>query len=141
VSEWTKQDQARADFVDAAIAYFRRMDESIDPGDECEADRAFETMESKWLPFRDLLDGAAENAPLDPARWFCPHCGKERPSFNFQLVGQAVFGIGALQYFNIFCGEETCRKLLSVAMVGFMPEAQVLDEARRQMRGKISMSQ
>jgi hypothetical protein len=88
--------------------------------------------------------GQASHLPpttsADPARWYCPYCGKDRPSFNFQLVGQAVIGIGALQYFNIFCAEENCRKLLSVAMIGFVPEAQLLEQARQQMRSKVGVA-
>jgi hypothetical protein len=128
MAEWTKLDQRRADFVAAAIAYFRQNDK-----DPVESNERYDALQFRWLALREVLDGKAENAALDPERWCCPHCGKDRPGFNWQLCSQIAMGIGSLTYFNIFCAEEGCRKLIQVAMVKFIPEAALIDEARKQM--------
>jgi hypothetical protein len=134
MSETTKLDLAREEFLKAAVTFMRGRDK--DQWDIDVEAEAFVPVSRSWGVYRDLLDGKKDNAPLDEYRWFCPYCGACRPKFAFQLVGEALMGIGAIQYFNIFCGVETCRKLLTVAMAGFMPEAQMIAAARAQMAGK-----
>lgn len=135
MSDWTKLDQARVAFLDASVAYHRAIDkqpEECAPGQD--SDALLQKQSLAWDVYRELLDGKEENAPFDEHRFFCPHCGKERPKYAMQLIGEALLGIGAIQYFNVICGEENCRKLLTVSVIGFVPEAQMIDLARAQMK-------
>lgn len=131
MSETTRLDLARAEFLKTVTKYFRDFDRNhvwnVSISHE---------VEEAWNSYRDILDGKTENASLDESRWFCPHCGTKQPAFIWQMVGQVVIGVGALQYFNVFCGEPTCRKLLSVSLVGFKPDAEMMAAARSQIGGK-----
>lgn len=134
MSEWTKRDQARVAFLNAAVERCR-LHEQVDPA-RAEVEKTYNAEFEAWVTYRDLIDGKAENSELDPNRWYCPHCGAERPAWNFQLVGLVSMGIGAIQYLNVFCGNESCRKLITVMGVGFLPEAAAIAAAKNQMRVK-----
>jgi Caudovirales tail fibre assembly protein, lambda gpK len=130
---WTKRDQARVEFLDAAVELFRTQEHALDFGVATpEQKKAY----AAWSKYRELLDGKEENTALDPDRWFCPYCGAQRPKYYFQFIGEALLGIGTLQYFNAVCGNESCRKLLGVIGAGFMAEAQMIALAKEQMRQK-----
>ena len=144
MSETTKRDLARVEFLTACAEYFRAEDRFAHAGSDAreasnQTVELWNKMPLAWAKYRDLLDGTEKNETLDEHRWFCPHCGGQRTPFNFQLVAQVLMGVGAVQYFNVFCGVETCRKLLTVAMVGFVPEQQLIDQAHAQMRGKLQV--
>lgn len=133
MSEWTKRDQARVDFLNKTVAFFRALDAHVTGP---EFDLRDVEMAAAWKVYRDLIDGKAENATLDPDRWFCPHCGAARPEWNFHLVGVVVMGIGAIQYFNVYCSNDSCRKLITVMLAGFAPEAALLAQAQEQIKNK-----
>jgi hypothetical protein len=132
MAEWTKLDQARADFMAAAMEYCRVRDEL---GDGPAADAAHYQLSEKGRDFRDLYNGQAQNVALSADRWYCPHCGAERPAFSLQLVAEVQMGVGAIQYFNVFCSEDRCRKLITVMLAGFMPEASLIEQAQQQIAG------
>jgi hypothetical protein len=134
MSDYTKRDKARAELLEAIVNYFRSIDRREDRDPEADEPSMYaERAKSAWANYRDLLDGKTENAVLDENRWYCPHCGTERPPHKFQLVGEVLMGIGALQYFNVICGNESCTKLLAVIGAGFMPEASMIAQARAHM--------
>lgn len=133
MSDWTKRDQARVEFLNAAVEQWRASD--AQKSDATAA--AWGKTKAAWEKYRDLIDGNAENGELDKDRWYCPHCGAERPAWNFHFVGVVVMGIGAVQYFNVYCEREECRKLITVMLAGFVPEVQLIAEAKAQMRRKI----
>lgn len=133
MSETTKRDLARIEFLEAAVAYRRVIDRD---STSSEIHNLIIKELRAWEAYRDLLDGKEENAPLDEQRWFCPHCGTKQPAFNWQLVGQVAIGVGALQYFNVICSVETCRRLITVCMVGYIPDKDMVAQAQAQMRDK-----
>jgi hypothetical protein len=147
MSNWTKRDEARVNFLNACVDLFRTADDPatggrvpVGPGMGGTGGAPALAYDA-WRKYRDLIDGKVENLPLNEHRWFCPHCGQERPPLQFQLIGEALIGIGALQYFNVACANEACRRLLAVNLVSFIPDAVMVEEARRQMAAQKKMRQ
>lgn len=58
----------------------------------------------------------------DPARFFCPHCGGFRPGYGFNYQRHNLPGIGVVGYMIIYCAGETCRKILTNALIEFTPD-------------------
>jgi hypothetical protein len=80
-------------------------------------------------------------APLDLSRFYCPHCGTEKPPYIFHAGGGNLGVIGNVTYLTIVCGgevkcalcggassacerckgtgKEQCRRILGVNVVSF----------------------
>jgi hypothetical protein len=121
-AKWTKLDQARQDFNEEAQHYMRMLDEETEPMTDIES---FHALRERWKTFRDLAAGLEDTTEFvqkfgEGPKWCCPHCGAEKPTLAFQLAGEKKMGKHLITYFNVFCTEEKCRKLINVAMVEFV---------------------
>lgn len=68
----------------------------------------------------------------DPGRFFCPHCGAFRPGYGFNYQRHVLPGIGVVGYFIIFCSAEDCRKIVSTALIEFVPDPGAAAAAQRE---------
>ena len=88
-------------------------------------------------PLREAYEQWAsthEHKPGDENLWRCPHCDAERPGFGWQL-NSGSYADYDLHVLTCFCGE--CRTLLSVNVVGFLPESMRNELLKRSFPGGI----
>jgi hypothetical protein len=58
----------------------------------------------------------------DPRRFFCPYCGAFRPGYGVNYQRHPIPGVGVVGYLVLFCAMEDCRKILTNAVVEFLPD-------------------
>jgi hypothetical protein len=68
-----------------------------------------------------------ERVKIEPGSFFCPHCGKHQPPLGFNGAAALLPGFGSVEYIVIFCGEESCRKILQIAILKMALKGKALD--------------
>ena len=66
--------------------------------------------------------GGREKVKVEPGSFFCPHCGKHLPPYGVAIQTAEIPGMGPVATLTIFCGVESCRKVLNVVMAALPPQ-------------------
>lgn len=68
-----------------------------------------------------VYGGGREKVKVVPGSFFCPYCGKHLPPYGVAIQTADIPGMGPVATLTIFCGVETCRKIINVVMTQLPP--------------------
>lgn len=66
-----------------------------------------------------------QKVEIDPTSFFCPGCGTHKPPYGFTGSAGVVKGFGSVSFVTIYCGVDSCRRILQVVILGMTPEATI----------------
>lgn len=60
--------------------------------------------------------GGATREPvkIEPTSYFCPGCGKHKPSYGISMQNAEFLGIGLVGIMTLFCAQDSCRRIHQV---------------------------
>lgn len=59
---------------------------------------------------------AREPVPVEPTSYFCPGCGKHKPSYGISMQNAEFPGMGLMGILTLFCAENSCRRIHQVVI-------------------------
>jgi hypothetical protein len=69
------------------------------------------------LPPGAIVGPIREPVKVGPTSYFCPGCGKHKPSYGVHMQNAEFPGIGLAGIMTIFCAEDSCRQIHQVTIL------------------------